>query len=64
MSIQSLLEQIDAQLACLQTARSVLINGSVSKTTLRKKGVISPEGRDNIAAAQKKRWAAQRRLAK
>jgi hypothetical protein len=74
MSIDSILAQIDAEIATLTHARSLLANtGKVStkvtepaakKTTAkakkRKKRVLSPEARKRIADAQRKRWAAQK----
>jgi hypothetical protein len=72
MAIDSILAQIDAEIARLTQARSLLANlGTVSvaapKTTKipakakrRKKRVLSPEARKRIADAQRKRWAAQK----
>ena len=72
MAIDSILAQIDAEIARLTQARSLLANlGTVSvaapKTTTvpvkakkRKKRVLSPEARKRIADAQRKRWAAQK----
>ena len=75
MSIDSILVQIDAEIARLKQARSLLANiGEVAiKVTERKtkkssakvkKGkktrVLSPEARKRIADAQRKRWAAQK----
>jgi hypothetical protein len=70
MAIDAILAQIDAEIARLTQARSVLAGlSSVSgakttkttvKTTKRKKRVLSPEARKRIADAQHKRWAAQK----
>jgi|CZKZ01.1.fsa_nt_gi hypothetical protein len=74
MAIDSILAQIDAEIARLTQARSLLANfGSVTvkatqpeakkapaKTKRRKKRVLSPEARKRIADAQRKRWAAQK----
>jgi len=73
MAIDSILAQIDAEIARLTQARSLLANlGTVSvavtapkatKTPAkakRKKRVLSPEARKRIADAQRKRWAAQK----
>ena len=72
MAIDSILAQIDAEIARLTQARSVLANlgtvpVSASKKTAnpvkakkRKKRVLSPEARKRIADAQRKRWAAQK----
>jgi hypothetical protein len=74
MAIDSILAQIDAEIARLTQARSLLANlGTVSaavaapkatkapaKAKRRKKRVLSPEARTRIADAQRKRWAAQK----
>ena len=77
MSIDSLLHQIDAEIAKLTQAR-VLLSGigkgvaassavagkSAPVKASRKKRVLSPEARKRIADAQRKRWAAQKAKAK
>jgi hypothetical protein len=75
MSIDSILVQIDAEIARLKQVRSLLANtGEVAvKLTERKTKkapakvkkakktrVLSPEARKRIADAQRKRWAAQK----
>jgi hypothetical protein len=75
MSIDSILVQIDAEIARLKQVRSLLANtGEVAvKVTERKTRktsakvkkakktrVLSPEARKRIADAQRKRWAAQK----
>lgn len=74
MAIDSILAQIDAEIARLTQARSLLANlGTVkvaaaqttiakapTKSKRRKKRVLSPEARKRIADAQRKRWAAQK----
>jgi hypothetical protein len=74
MAIDPILAQIDAEIARLMQARSLLANlGTVSiagtgpkattappKAKRRKKRVLSPEARKRIADAQRKRWAAQK----
>jgi hypothetical protein len=74
MAIDSILAQIDAEIARLTQARSLLANlGTVSiavaghvtteapaKAKKKKKRVLSPEARKKIADAQRKRWAAQK----
>jgi hypothetical protein len=76
MAIESILAQIDAEIARLTQVRSLLANtGKVatkaterktSKTKVKAKGkgkktrVLSPEARKRIADAQRKRWAAQK----
>jgi hypothetical protein len=77
MAIDSILAQIDAEIARLTQARSLLANlGTVSgavaapkaaktaKATKRKKRILSPEARKRIADAQRKRWAAQKAKSK
>lgn len=76
MSIDSILAQIDAEIATLTHARSLLAStGKVvakitkrktkkapakAKGKARKKRVLSAEARKRIADAQRKRWAAQK----
>jgi len=78
MSTDSILAQIDAEIARLKQVRSLLAKtGKVAakvKLTERKikkapaapaskskkKRVLSPEARQRIAEAQRKRWAAQK----
>jgi hypothetical protein len=75
MSTDSILVQIDAEIARLKQARSLLANiGEVAtKVTERKTRksstkvkktkktrTLSPEARKRIADAQRKRWAAQK----
>ena len=78
MAIDSILAQIDAEIARLTQARSLLANlGTVAvalpepsgktspaKAKRKKKRVLSPEARKRIADAQRKRWAAQKAKAK
>ena len=70
MAIESILSQIDADIARLTEARSLLAKSSgniyllkgngKAATATRKKHVLSPEARKRIADAQRRRWAAQR----
>jgi hypothetical protein len=71
MAIESILSQIDAEIARLNQVRSLLVNGAgdagfVSagsgrgSTGTRRKHVLSPEARKRIADAQRRRWAAQK----
>lgn len=71
MATESILSQIDAEIARLTQARALLAKGSGNSLSLlenkresptgkRKKRVLSPEARKRIADAQRKRWAAQR----
>jgi hypothetical protein len=76
MVIESILAQLDAEIARLTQVRSLLAaSGKVAtkiterktkKTAVksRKKRVLSPEARKRIADAQRKRWAAQKSKAK
>ena len=76
MSIETILAEIDAEIARLTHVRSVLA-GSVkvastsagrglkkSQVRSSKKRVLSAEARKRIADAQRKRWAAQKAKAK
>lgn len=74
MSSDSLLAQIDAEIARLTQVRSLLANtGKVAikiaarenkkvaaKAKTKKARVLSPEARKRIADAQRRRWAAQK----
>jgi hypothetical protein len=76
MAIESILAQIDAEIARLTQVRSLLANtGKVAakvtggkarktpaktKTKTKKTRVLSPEARKRIADAQRKRWAAHK----
>ncbi|MGC1420841.1 MAG: hypothetical protein WA354_10195 [Terracidiphilus sp.] len=71
MSIESILAEIDAEIARLTQVRSLLAgsravttSGSKSKNSKapakKKKRVLSADARKRIADAQRKRWAAQK----
>jgi hypothetical protein len=73
MGIDSILAEIDAEIARLTEARALLAGmGSAAPTATKgkaakkaakkagKKRVLSAEARKRIADAQRKRWAAQR----
>jgi hypothetical protein len=71
MSIESILAEIDAEIARLTQVRSLLAgsravtpSGAKGKTSRgsgkRKKRVLSADARKRIADAQRKRWAAQK----
>jgi len=79
MAIDSILAQIDSEIARLTQVRALLsgngkssVAGTKTKSaaagapakSARKKRVLSPEARKRIADAQRKRWAAQRAKAK
>lgn len=70
MAIESILAQIDSEIARLTQARALLANMGTSAVAkgraakapakTRKKRVLSAEARKRIADAQRKRWAAQK----
>ena len=78
MSIDSILQQIDAEIARLSQARALLsglgkqviaspalaTRSTSTKASQKKKRVLSPEARKRIADAQRKRWAAQKSKSK
>jgi hypothetical protein len=75
MSIESILAEIDAEIARLTQVRSLLagsrsispsrtINKTKGPAKRRKKRVLSAEARKRIADAQRKRWAAQKAKSK
>ena len=71
MSLKAVLFAIDAEIARVEQARTLLAE-TVTKTGGRKpaimpvkfKRILSPEARKRIADAQRKRWAAQKKAAK
>ena len=72
MAIDTILAQIDEEIARLTQARSLLAGSGSLASSLpgrrpktapakaKKSRVLSPEARKRIADAQRKRWAAQR----
>ena len=73
MAIESILAQIDEEIAKLTQIRALLSSGFTAKKTAalkvkktpekatgKKRRVLSPEARKRIADAQRKRWAAQK----
>jgi hypothetical protein len=69
MNTAELLATIDEEITRLQQARSLLAGGgenipSLNKTRKSKRKSLSAEARAKISAAQKKRWAAQKKAAK
>lgn len=66
MDMTAVLSQIDSEISKLQHARQVLAghNSGNGRTPVRKKSKMSAAGRARIAAAQRKRWAKQKRAAK
>lgn len=75
MSIAEIVQGLEAEIARLQEAKQLLSglseNGSSSRARRpsaaaagKKKRVLSAEARQQIAEAQRKRWAAQKKAAK
>jgi hypothetical protein len=74
MAIDSIIGQIDSEIARLTQVRALLTKanrnaiptGSAKRSSAnsRKRRVLSPEARKRIADAQRKRWAAQRAKSK
>lgn len=78
MAMESILAQIDAEIARLTHIRSLLTSGSdvtaklrgskATKAPAKAKGkvrrLLSPEARKRIADAQRRRWAAQKAKSK
>jgi hypothetical protein len=76
MTIDSILAQLDSEIARLTQVRSLLASSAKSAprfsgakvgkvgATRRKKRVLSAEARKRIADAQRKRWAAQKAKSK
>ena len=71
MAIESILNEIDAEITRLQEVKKLLSSaetkpGKKSATPAKKgsKRTLSPEARARIAEAQKKRWAAAKKSAK
>ena len=76
MNTQEIITALDAEIARLQHARSIIASSGGPKRRGRpakpapsaiaapQKRKLSPEARKKIAAAQKKRWAKQRAAAK
>ena len=67
MNTNEIVDAIDKEIARLQQVRSLLAGSQspvrAAKTIRRaKKRVMSPEGRARIAAAQRARWAKQKKL--
>jgi len=69
MDTTELLSAIDSEIAALKQARALLAGQDGYRTPhiasgLKKRHTMSAEGRARIAAAQRKRWAKQKRAAK
>jgi hypothetical protein len=79
MGLESIIAQLDAEIARLNQVRNLLsttgkvesklsnVNGIATRKTRAKAGakrVLSPEARKAIAEAQRRRWAAQKAKSK
>lgn len=78
MSLEEIVRALDVEIARLQEVRALLSKGQNSKVDrivpaaehdngkrkTRRRRTLSPEARQRIADAQRKRWAAQKRIAK
>ena len=67
MNLADLLASLDSEIGTLQQVRSLLAGQDGHIRRGRKPGkkrTLSPEARARIAAAQRKRWAAQKKAAK
>jgi hypothetical protein len=77
MAIDSILSQIDSEIARLKQVRSLLAGSGISTSSVierktkkspakaaKKSRILSPEARKRIADAQRKRWAAQKSKSK
>ena len=74
MGVSEIVAQIDQEIALLRQARAMLSGGIGAKpkkaaaaakkhVAVKKKRNISPEGRQRIAEAVKRRWAEQKKAA-
>lgn len=65
MSINELVPTIDSEIAILRQVRALLVgDGRKAATKVKKHHTMSAEARERIAAAQRKRWALQRKAAR
>jgi hypothetical protein len=69
MDVKQIVDELTAQISLLTQVRNLLAGGEgipspLKKRKPEKKRVLSAEARDKIAAAQRKRWAAQRKVEK
>jgi hypothetical protein len=64
MNVTELLSQIQAEIFLLKQARAILVGTGPVRSSGKKKRVMSAEARAKIAAAQRKRWAKQKKAAK
>jgi len=64
MNLSEVITAIDAEISRLQQARTLLSENSAGSGTRNRKRSLSAEARAKIAAAQRKRWAKQKKVAK
>lgn len=65
MNIKNVIASIDDEIARLRHAKALLLGSAPDRVTpARRKRNLSPEARDRIVEAQRKRWAAQRKKKK
>jgi hypothetical protein len=73
MNVTEILSQVDSEISRLQQVRNLLAGtnsasftqvASGGKPLLVKKRTLSTEARERIAAAERKRWAKQKKAAK
>jgi len=64
MNTSELLSSVESEIATLQQVRAVLAGQDGYRPTSERKWTMSAEARAKIAAAQRKRWAKQKRVAK
>jgi hypothetical protein len=67
VNINELVSSIDAEIARFQEIRAILAGDDYADRRMEKpakKRTLSAEARERIAAAQRKRWAAQKKAAK
>ena len=58
MKTKDIIASLDDEIARLQTARALIAESFTATTgTAPKRRIFSAEGRERIAAAQRKRWA-------
>jgi len=64
MTNDEILAAIDAEIAVLKQVRAILLGSSetITVATPKKRKKMSAKARARIAIAQKKRWAAQKKL--
>ena len=63
MTLETIFSSIDSEIARLQKVRA-LLSDSTPQAAAPKRRKLSPAARRKIAAAQRKRWAKQKRIGK